>query len=347
MPGAAQSCISPAEYEAALDEARAALPRDRSWLERSSLEKLIFGEVTETYGLAMTRLFDTWPPPSALALALFLAERFGVTADMAAFPALVNAAILADVESPQAYHNNDHFKKVLLQAARQIATHNHICAAGARFSPHDAMIMMIAACIHDLGHDGAGNAPGGAHVPYRLERQSFAAARPYLAAAGLGGDDLLNIQAIVLSTDVSPFGSGESPARLLRLCYLRHEGAEGGMPDMPPELARFAHDPHLTRMAMVMAASDIASSSGLSFSEGLRQSRQLARETGVIAFRSVEALLAFVEGDIGRAVLMTQAGAKIYGPGHEAIRAECARRIASGDMFGTKANSDKAGRNAA
>jgi hypothetical protein len=343
LPAEAASPVTLEDYKAALHGARLTLARDLLWLERSSLGRLIFGEVTGAYGPALSRLFDTWPAPSAAALALFAAGRLGIAPEHHLFPALIGAALLADVENPLPYHGNDHYKKVLLQTLRLIATQNAPGLAPP-FTQQQTMLLMIAACIHDLGHDGRGN--GG--VRYRLERAALDAARPYLEAAGLAEGDWRDLEVMILCTDIAAAEGAASPAQLLRACH-RHFAEGAALPDLPPELARLAGRADLARMAMVLATADIATSAGLSFSEGWKQTQLLSDESGIAALRTVRAFYGFVSGEIGRTVLMTQAGAEIYGPGFAAIERECRARLAleGTDMLGPEAKADKAGREAA
>jgi hypothetical protein len=321
VPGASQSALSLYDYRSTIFAVRSSLERDKEWIDRSSLKKLLFSEVTDTFGPALTRLFDTWPSSTATALAIFAAENLDIEPGTVIFSGLVNAAILADVENPLPYHGNDHYKQVLMQTMCHIHTHNQISPEELRFSSHQAGLILIAAAIHDLCHDGKGNAG----QQYRLEQRSFNAAHPYLKAAGLSQDDLADIEAMVLCTDITQINKQDSPAHLLRKCYLHQEGL-AELPYLPPELSRLEGRPELVRMAMVVSISDIANSVGLSFSEGWKQTQRLAQETGAPGFKTIDTYVNFVTGDLGSSVVMTPAGARIYGAGFAAIQKECAEK---------------------
>jgi hypothetical protein len=322
VPGASQSALSLYDYRSTIFAVRSALERDKEWIDRSSLKKLLFGEVNDTFGPALSRLFDTWPSSTATALAIFAAENLGIEPGTIIFSGLVNAAILADVENPLPYHGNDHYKQVLMQTMCHIHTHNQISPEDRKFSPHQAGLILIAAAIHDLCHDGKSNAD----QQYRLEKRSFNAAYPYLKATGLSQDDLADIEAMVLCTDITQISKQDSPAHLLRKCYLHNEGL-AELPYLPSDLARLEGRHELVRMAMVVSISDIANSVGLSFSEGWKQTQLLAQENGIPGFKSIDMYTNFVTGELGGSVLMTPAAAKIYGAGFNAIQKECASKL--------------------
>lgn len=325
--GFRDSFCSAAAFGTALAAARKNLARDRTDLEKSGLERLVFRPETRDYGTRMASFLETWDrktrrEPSAAALALFCADRLGIRSNTRGFAALAAAGVLADIANPLPYHGNGHYKKVLLQAARQVATHNRISAPGERFSPRQTVLVLTAALLHDLAHDGRGNGAGDSHVPYRLEQKAADAARLFLRGAGLPEEDIRDVETMILCTDVTPMGDPAAPAQALKRLYL---GEDGGAA-LPERLARLRGRPDLVRMAMVLGTADIAVSSGLTFERGMAEASLLARETGIAAIGTAKAFFNFASGPAGAAVTLTPAGRRLYGPGHAAILREGAAR---------------------
>jgi hypothetical protein len=129
--------------------------------------------------------------PSLSALAIFVAKYLGTNMPPEIARAVLAASVLGEVENNLPYHNNLHYKKVLFQTARLIAMHNNIYeGTDQTFNCKKIGMLMIAACIHDLGHDGRGNTIKGVFEPGRLERRAFKLAFPYLEACGLDYADL-------------------------------------------------------------------------------------------------------------------------------------------------------------
>ncbi|MEM7680275.1 MAG: hypothetical protein AAF182_04675, partial [Pseudomonadota bacterium] len=93
--------------------------------------------------------------PSLCAIAAFMIDEYfdDLTADMR--NALMMTGMLGEVEHVPIYHNNMHFRKVLLSATRLIVEHNEIYDGTDRtFDARDAALIMMSCAIHDLGHDG-------------------------------------------------------------------------------------------------------------------------------------------------------------------------------------------------
>lgn len=315
---------SAAAFGAASAAARGRLARDLAVLEKSALEDLIFRPETPNFGARMAAFLETWKEPSAAALALFCADRLGIgkTGNTQDFAALAVAGVLAGIENALPYHGNGHYKKVLLLAARHIVTHNRISPPQDRFSPHQAALVLTAALVHDLAHDGKGNGAGDTHAPFRLEQKAADIARPFLKEAGLPEEDIRDIETMILCTDVTPMGDPAAPARSLERLYRGEDTA------LPERLTRLRGRPDLVRMAMVLETADIALSSGLSFERGMAEAVLLAKETGIAAIGTAKAFFNFASGPVGAVVTLTPAGRKLYGAGYAAILKEGAIRAA-------------------
>lgn len=175
--------------------------------------------------------------------------------------ALMVASVLGSVDTGFPYHNAGHNRKVVMQAMR-------LTAAAAELSSRDVAKLLVAASIHDLGHNGKGNVENGVHKPFLLEKQAFEHARPYLAQAGLTPDELEDIKTLVLATDVSPLGSKDSPS------YIFATSPQ----EVPPELARLNLSKPLAKSARILQVADIASSAALCCEQSRKECAAIARE---------------------------------------------------------------------
>jgi hypothetical protein len=221
---------------------------------------------------------------------------FGIT-DSAHISAIVMAGLLGEVENTDEFHNNMHFRKVLLQTIRMITAHNHIHADTTLvLNAYEMSMLLIAACIHDLAHNGKGNFAGGEHYPGYLEQQSFNAARPYLEEVGFNAaTDLGMLNVILLSTDVS--ASVREPISFyeqMKLAYMHHfvepqDHVAFSDPMIELENSRTA------LLAAILHESDIATSAGISYEVSQMESRLLAMETGISVIGTPQGLTNFLE----------------------------------------------------
>lgn len=217
-----------------------------------------------TYGDLATRILKKWEGQEAPSLPCILykaAQKFGFK-DEHIRVAMV-AGMLGMEDAGHEYHNASHNRKVVLQAVR--------LATEADLSSGDTAKLLIAAAIHDLGHDGKGNIIDGTHVPFRLEKQSFECARLYLEAARLSSEDTEDIKYIVLATDVSPLGNPNASAHLI---------ATGQWDKLPEELSGLKERPDLQKLARMIAVADIASSAALSREIGAFENELISKELG-------------------------------------------------------------------
>jgi len=235
-------------------------------LEQANFTKLFLDNSTTgvEFGHGTYNLLQEWSKkqnqPSLSSILLSAGEYFGVSEQDKAFLAV--AGILGSEETDLEYHNAEHNLKVSLMAIR-------LCAASTDLTAHDKTKLMIAAAIHDLGHDGKGNMENGVHVPYRLEKQSFELAKPFLKQMGMSDDDLEDIKVMILGTDVSPMESPDAPQRRV---------TEGK--NFPPELKRLENNPKLLKMTRMLAIADIACSSSLHPDQTDYETRNVAQEVG-------------------------------------------------------------------
>lgn len=161
------------------------------------------------------------------------------------------------------YHNSQHFLEVMLSAL--------YLARLARLDSQRTTRVVSAALMHDFHHDGSRAAAS----PFRLERLAAQKAQPYLRAAGVGDDERLRLEALVLATEPSagvPFA---------RACVAGH--AVGGAVTplaaaLPPALGRLLLESDLAHDAVLLAEADVLPSIGLTLEHAEALQSRLAIE---------------------------------------------------------------------
>lgn len=277
------------------------------------MERVLDGD--EQAGIAGAHLFQdiNSPGPSMCALAAHAADELQIDSQKYVVP-LMMASCLAEEPNDLPYHSNKHFKKVVLQMARTIKAHNEIFEGTSRaLDERQRALMLIAAAIHDYKHDGKGNTIGGTHYPGRLERQSLALALPHLERAGLKDPrDIAEMEAMLLTTDVSPLNSPNSPLRQLKRAYRYHYLGDTSEPlALSPELAVLAEDAALCERALLLHEADVATSAGISYDVGLYEGELFQREIGISEARP-QNTVDFLDNICGRRFL-GDATQKLYG----------------------------------
>lgn len=197
-----------------------------------------------------------------------LADLTGLEAD--APLRIAGLAIASDMDAGRGagdtlpYHNRQHFCEVMLAA--------HYIALRADVPKEDRARLLVAALIHDFGHDGGTNLG----ALFKLERQALQLATPYLARAGVSAQSMQYIGAAVLATDVV---SGLPRARAwYRFHFQGQARPEGDEP--AAELGVFATCPECSRTAVLLAEADALGSVGLTPGYAHIQQQRLAREWG-------------------------------------------------------------------
>lgn len=184
-----------------------------------------------------------------------------LTAVLAEIASKVDAGELA---SPVPYHNRVHSCEVALAA--------HFLGQFLGLSPERHTELIVAAVIHDLGHDGSINDG----EPFRLERASLQTARPYLLRADMSAEALERLCALLLATDIV------HGLPRVRAWFRYHEGL-GPKPTGPePDsaLERMADAPDLARSAVLLTEADALASAGLTTQRSALQEQRLAAERG-------------------------------------------------------------------
>lgn len=215
------------------------------------------------------------------------------------FPTLM-AAMLADVPNILEYHNNMHFRKVVLHTVRMIVAHNNIWPSGQSYLDKSKISLLIAAAaIHDLGHEGDGNIIDRKYHMAQVERRSHALAYPYLKKAGFSENTLCDLNVMLATTDVSPFGDPISPASQVRRAYEFHYGSADNMDDpaalmLSDDLAILEERSVLCLMCLILHEADIMNSAAVDYDITCGESISVSRELG-LSHALPEGTLLFLE----------------------------------------------------
>ncbi|MBP7721769.1 MAG: hypothetical protein KA155_04450 [Alphaproteobacteria bacterium] len=271
--------------------------------------------------------------PSLSALAIFVAKYLGTNMPPEIARAVLAASVLGEVENNLPYHNNLHYKKVLFQTARLIAMHNNIYeGTDQTFNCKKIGMLMIAACIHDLGHDGRGNTIKGVFEPGRLERRAFKLAFPYLEACGLDYADLEKLRVMLLCTDVAPLGDPANPVNQMKSAYRYHflgQKRKTGPLNLDEDLEPLQRDADLTMMCAILHEADIGTSAGLDYNVTTYETGLYKREMGEEQAFPKD-IVDFLN-DICQRQMLTDAGQRLFAANMARIFALAEREIADGN----------------
>ncbi|MDH5721873.1 MAG: HD domain-containing protein [Alphaproteobacteria bacterium] len=222
-------------------------------------------------------------PVSLYSMALFATHKFGVPLEQEEliFP-LLAAAVLGEIEHDLPYHNNFHFRKVMLHAIRLITVHNRLFENKKReLDAQSICKLLTAALIHDLGHDGKNNYIDGNYEFARLELRSFDLFLPVLNALSVPKEFISDVMVMLITTDVLPFGHPMSPANQMSAAYDYHFGMSSeDLPELSSELAILEERQDLTIMCMMLHAADLMNSMGLSYEVTKCESFAVNKEIG-------------------------------------------------------------------
>ena len=274
---------------------------------------------TEHAAPQMADLIGRWKvtgtSASLTAICVFTLEKLDVHPSPDIVQAILMAGMLGEVENNLPYHNNMHYRKVLLNLICMIAEHNHIYEGTNRALTADQIgTMLIAACIHDFGHDGLGNTVKGVFQQGRLERRSFELVKPCLEVAGVTEEEILqDIKVMLLCTDVNPLGDLGNPLNQMKAAYRFHYmGDKTRMHtlNLDEEIAVLELDPHLTNMCLIMHEADIATSAGLTYEITKYETTILMAEIGTKIARP-EHVIDFLN-QICQRKFLSDAGQRLY-----------------------------------
>lgn len=165
------------------------------------------------------------------------------------------------------FHDRMHFCDVTLAA--------HYLGRSHSVETNVHQLLVAAAVIHDLGHDGKGNGA----TPFRLERQSLALAQPLLTDAGVDETIIRQLAAIVLATDIA---NGLARARAWFFHHWHGAPPPSGAEPIA-EFALFQAQPSTAWLAVALSEADALASAGLSIASAEAQEARLASEQGRVA----------------------------------------------------------------
>lgn len=198
------------------------------------------------------------------------------------------AAALADVPNVLDYHSNLHFRKVVLHTIRMIVVHNRIWKSDKNaLDKEQISLLILSASIHDLGHKGDGNIIDRKYHMAKIERRSYDLAYPYLKKSGLSDDRLRDVNTMLTTTDVSPFGDPVSPASQMRRAYEFHYGSANEMGDkaalmLSDDLIVLAERDSLCLMCLILHEADIMNSAAVDYNITREESVSVSMELGLV-----------------------------------------------------------------
>lgn len=218
--------------------------------------------------------------PSLTSLSIMAAEKLGIEIDSPEMRAMLTSAVLGEIPNDLPFHDNAHYRKVTMSAIRQVAVHNEIYRDTEwELGQRDIALMITAAHIHDFMHDGKEDGS----VPMRLEKQSFELAKPFLIEAGVDDEFLADLEVMVLSTYVRPFGSPEAPTNQMKAAYKHYfeNDGQGEPPELCPELQRLHGNKRLCLLSALFQESDLMPSLIFGYDAAKREHEAFCKEEGL------------------------------------------------------------------
>ena len=284
--------------------------------------ELLLGEEIAAYGMRAATVFSRWEKegggPTLPALLVHAIEYFGLDAESAGVRAAMISGVLAEMPNNLQYHGNEHFRKVLFHAVRLMATHNRLFAKEdpARILGSEQItVLLCAACIHDLGHEGGDNLRDGVYTPGQMEQRAVDIARPYYDYFGLDRDRIGEIETMVFCTDITFFAGDNSPCIRMKKIY-KHifwgDDSEDVSMMMMGKLRRYEDNPRLVLMAMMLHEADVGTSAGLSYEHTVKETINIIEERG-LKTAGPRTVLAFLREQLGE-TMFTEAAKQIFGP---------------------------------
>lgn len=279
--------------------------------------------------------------PSLTACVAYVADFIGLNLTPDLQQSLILAALLGDVENTVPYHNNGHYLKVLLQTVRLAVAHNTLfTGTDQALNNENGLLLMIAACIHDLGHDGTGNMFRGVFKQSRLELQSIDIIQPYLTASGLDEKHMDALRVMILSTDVTPVNDAANPMNQMKAAYRFHFRGDKDKVDslhLDASMRPLQKDEKLTLMSLILHEADIATSAGITY-EVTQYETILYRDEICEDEAKPIHVVDFID-NICRRTFLTDAGQRLFGANLARIYAQASEAAKNGnEAFGTIQN---------
>lgn len=323
-------------YEGLLDQVIEQFPADYARVEK--LAELLFGIDIANYGEQASAIFKSWDQgdggPSLPALQAYAIEHFNLPLDGAPTRAAVMAALLAEVPNNLLYHGNAHYRKVMFHTLRLMASQ---IDGNFPYQPllysDDLMKLLVAAAIHDLGHEGGDNLRDGVYTPGYMEQKAFEQACPYFDALNLDKDFARDVEALIFCTDITFTAGDNSPCVLMKKIY-KHFFL-GGLPlgqdienMLIGKMRRFEDNPRLSIMAMLLHEADIATSAGLTYEQSKIETVKIMRERGLDT-AGPKVLLKFLVEQLN-GTMITPAAQQIFGGQMDLIMKQASAEMQAG-----------------
>lgn len=282
---------------------------------------LLFGEHIDSYGDKVTGYFkdcnDMAEGPKLTSLVAIAIEEFEINMDTPLGLGIFASAILAEIPNEMSYHGNPHYRKVLFHSIRLISRNNQIQKDNPDLKlTHDNIAaLLMASCIHDLGHQGGDNLKDGFYTPGAMEQYSFELAAPYYTELGITKEQRDEIETLVFCTDITFFAGDNSPCVRMKQIY-KHFIWQDDKKDvsmmMIGKLRLFEDNPRLVLMAMILHEADVGSSAGLSYEQTIIETISFMDERGMRT-AGPNIVLAFLRDQLGE-TMFTDAARQIFGP---------------------------------
>ncbi len=264
-------------------------------------------------------------------MVIYAMKKLGVI-DHDMVQAVILASILGEISNRLEYHNNAHYRKVLLQTLNLIVTHNQIFEETQReLSQRQCALLLIAACIHDLAHDGLGNTIKGVFTQGRAEMISFREAEPFLRGAGLSNKECNTLKTLILCTDVNPLGDPANLNNQMKSAYKKHilRGMQNERLNLDPIIADLEDNADLSVMGLLLHEADIATSAALSYDVTKYETSLYQMEINGAPARPSH-ILKFLESICHRQFI-SDAGQRLYAASAARIYALAEKEVEQGD----------------
>lgn len=258
---------------------------------------------------------------------------------------LLTAALLASFANNNPYHSHIHYKKVVVHTMRLIHAHNNLFATNKDYilNQADIMLLLTAACIHDLGHDGLGNTVQGIHKQSRLEQGSIDLFAPFIQFIMGAMCKIIepNLTAMILATDVTPLNDPASPMAQMKSAYKFHflggNKTQNSL-HLDEKLKPLQSNKKLALLALLLHEADLATSAGLNYETTSLETIALQEELGTGAAKPSD-IVSFMQSICQRRFI-TDAGQKLYSANLARIYAIAQQAVEDGDHILTISDID-------
>ena len=221
------------------------------------------------------KLDEPGQAPSVYSVVKAGIESTGLSLDDPLSKSALMVAVLAQGDTSNPYHNSDHTTNVVGNTIGLINGNDKIEGGSVDpLTPEEKVKMILAATMHDLGHDGGNNKVDGVAVPFRLEDQSFKAAEPIMQANGVKPQDISDIQVMVRTTDVG--GPAQLADKVLNNEAVEKNDANQGYHSAIVEPLK--NNPRLGELSATLRAADIMSSTVMSPESLIERGNEVVQE---------------------------------------------------------------------